>query len=106
MKKFLMFDILITPWIIRVIYWILQVVIIIFGIFMIFNNNFEIIMEYYYLLNMIGPFAYFGWFGFIIIGSIYLRLVFELIMVVFKISENSSQIKNILKQKTHLDNNQ
>lgn len=100
MKKFLMFDVLISPWIIRVLYWILQIAIIVSGLILIFTDHgvgYENIRIFSFIL--LGPLAKFGGIGLIIVGSIYLRLLFELFLVLFKIFENSNQIKDLLKNK-------
>lgn len=94
-----MFEMLISPWIIRILYWSVQVVIIICGLILIFTDqgvwheNIRV-----YALAYLGPFSQFGGIGLIIAGSIYLRLLFELFLVLFKILENSNQIRDLLKK--------
>lgn len=103
MKKYLMFDLLVTPWIIRILYLVGQLLIIVWG----FTS-----MTYAQFLG--GPSAdkpdihqvhsnsIFGGgvlsgFLIIILGSLALRLFFEILMVQFKIAENTSQLKEIMK---------
>ncbi len=79
MKKFLMFDVLIAPWMIRILYWILQLAIIVVSLTggRIFNfqlGNGEILLIF-------------------VIGSLLLRLVAETLIVWFKIAENTQQMK-------------
>lgn len=96
MKKFLMFDLMITPWIIRILYWILQVVVIIAGLYSMFSGA--------RVGYGMGGFA--GGLIMIIGGSLVLRMYLELMIVLFKISENTSKLKE-LKEKEMLskDNN-
>ncbi len=89
MKKFLMFDMMITPWIIRILYWILQVVVIIGGFYTMGSSH------GYGGLGMGGVL---GGLIMIIGGTLVLRLFFEMMMVMFKISENTSRLKE-LKEK-------
>ncbi len=83
-KRFFMFDFLITPWIIRIIYWLLQIIIVIgsFGIMIGYNNIFS-----YYLYGFMGGLI------FLIVGSLVLRLITELLIIVFKIAENTEYLK-------------
>lgn len=94
-----MFDVLISPWIIRILYWILQIAIIVGGLILIFTDYGSYPEIIFATMIFIGPFAKFGGIGLIIIGSIYLRLLFELFLVLFKIFDNSNQIKDLLNNK-------
>lgn len=100
--KFLMFDSMITPWIIRILYWVGQVLIIVTGLVS--------------MANVRGGGGYYSGYGggglfgglsmgplggllYIILGTLLLRLFFEILMVQFKICENTSQLKEIFKRK-------
>jgi hypothetical protein len=98
MKKFLMFDLMITPWIIRILYAINQVIIIIVGLFIFFKsaNNYSGYNGYsnsHSLFDGGGPL-----YGLLVIigGSLVSRLFFEMLMVMFKISENTSELKELM----------
>jgi succinate-acetate transporter protein len=94
MKKFLMFDLMITPWIIRILYWVMQIGIIFGGLFMMFAGN-----EFgRYGQNM----GIASGLALIVFGSLMLRLFFELIMVQFKISENTSELKELKEKELSL----
>lgn len=84
MKKFLMFDFLITPWIIRIIYWVLQVIIFFGSLRIITGGNAEIFGSY---VNGLG-----GGLLFLIVGSLALRLISELLIIWFKIAENTQNL--------------
>jgi hypothetical protein len=88
MKKFLMFDLMITPWIIRILYWILQIAVIIGGLYTMGSGN----------RVGFGMGGAVGGLIMIIGGTLVLRLFFEMMMVMFKISENTSKLKE-LKEK-------
>lgn len=85
MKKFLMFDFLITPWIIRIIYWLLQVIIIFASFRILTGGNAEIFGGY---INGLG-----GGLLVLIVGSLALRLITELLIIWFKIAENTQYLK-------------
>ncbi len=79
---------MITPWIIRILYWILQVILIILGLMATFG------------VGLMDEFRDWGdWGGILIIicGTLVLRLFFEMLLVQFKISENTSQLKEIME---------
>lgn len=120
MKKFLMFDLMITPWIIRILYWVGQVTIIVVGFvtmaharsgggggfhggggfgdinYMTQNSNHH--SSLFSNLSMGGPVM-----GLLIIilGSLYLRILLEVLMVQFKICKNTYQIKEKIKEKNN-----
>lgn len=87
--KYFMFDTMITPWLIRVLYFLAQIVVIIVSFAGAIGGN-----DLFGMGNGI-IFAIF----FLLIASLIVRLIFELIMVQFKISENTSQLKDILNEK-------
>lgn len=80
-----MFDFLITPWIIRIIYWILQVIILLGSIKIMTGGNAEIFGSY---VNGLG-----GGLLFLVVGSLVLRLISELLLIGFKIAENTQNLK-------------
>jgi len=87
-KKFLMFDFMLTPWIIRVLYAILQFALIVISLLsMIFRD--------YYTLG----FDFKSSLALLVGGTIVLRVFFEVLMVQFKVAENTSEIKDVLKKK-------
>jgi len=83
-----MFDFMITPWIIRILYWILQIIVIVLGLIQSFYQG--LFDEFLRHANVLGGLL------FIIIGTLVLRLFFEMLMVQFKISENTSKLKEIM----------
>jgi hypothetical protein len=87
MKKFLMFDLMISPWIIRILYWLAQLGVIIAGILTIFDVTDLDFVDSTFLAGLI----------IIVGGSLVLRLLFEGIIILFKICENTSQLKELLK---------
>lgn len=88
-----MFDLLITPWIIRVVYWIAQVLLLIIGVVVAVSPGLSYEYGLYDFLGSSGPVI---GVSIILLGTIYLRLIFEFFIVIFKISENSSDIKELL----------
>lgn len=83
-----MFDYMVTPWIIRILYWIMQISIIIFGFVIMFSGG----------NSELGLSGFGGGLLIIIVGTLIIRLFFEMLMVQFKISENTSQMKDLLKK--------
>ncbi len=92
MKNFLMFDLMITPWIIRILYWILQIVVIIGGLYTMGSGE----------RAVFGPSGAVGGLIMIIGGTLVLRLFFEMMMVMFKISENTSKLKELKEKEMSL----
>jgi len=93
MKKFLMFDLMITPWIIRILYWVLQIAVIIGGLYTMGSSH------------GYGGFGMGGVLGGLIMiigGTLVLRLFFEMMMVMFKISENTSKLKELKEKEMSL----
>ena len=87
-KQFLMFDFLITTWIVRIGYWLGQALIILIALAtMFFGGELNGI-----ILGDNGPNLLIGLL-FLIVGSLLIRLFSEGIIVLFKISENTSQLK-------------
>lgn len=84
-----MFDLLIAPWIIRILYWITQLYVILLGFMVFFNPDF---------INFYGLKGPFGGLLIIVVGSLHLRLFFEILMVLFKICDNTNQLKDLLKR--------
>jgi len=80
MKRFFMFDLLITSWLIRILYVIGQIALIII--------SWQIADELYHYPEEIAL-----WIIFVIISIPLWRIVCEVFIVVFKISENLSAIK-------------
>lgn len=82
---------MITPWVIRVLYWITQTIIIIAGLIGIVTMRDQFSGErgigglLISLLLLIG-------------GTLLLRLLFEMLIVQFKISENSSEINDKIEE--------
>ena len=87
-KKFLMFDFLITTWIVRIGYWLGQALIIILAVAtMFFGGELNGI-----IIGDNGPNFLIGLLT-LVIGSLLIRLFSEGIIILFKISENTSQLK-------------
>lgn len=80
-----MFDFLITPWLIRIIYWLLQVIIVFASLKILTGGNANIFGSY--INGLLG-----GLF-FLIVGSLVLRLITELLIIGFKIAENTQYLK-------------
>jgi len=87
MKKFLMFDLMLTPWIVRILYWLMQLGIIIVGILTMAEITDFDFADSALLTGLI----------IIVGGSLGLRMFFEGIIVIFKICENTSELKELLK---------
>ena len=88
-KEYLMFDQLLTTWIVRVVYWIGQVAIVIVSIMAMFiESDFN-----YLIIGDDDPIFILGLL-ILIFGSLILRLVTESIIVLFKICENTEKIKD------------
>ncbi len=83
---------MITPWIIRVLYFVAQIVITIAALIYAFGGS-----------NLIGygpPIQqFFLAILFFIVASLLARLIFELLIVQFQICENTSQLKHMLENK-------
>lgn len=92
MKKFLLFDFLVTTWVIRLIYWILQSAIIVFSIAAMSGSfeNTNLFSNY----SGIGPGIFI-----LIFGSLSFRLIMEILIVPFKITEN---LQNLLEKNTKM----
>ncbi|TNG94444.1 DUF4282 domain-containing protein [Pasteurellaceae bacterium USgator11] len=80
-KDFFIFDKLITPKIITIIYWILMIVSVISGL------ETLVVMSYYSMLTAI---IYGGLI--IILGILFARIFCELILVIFKINTNLEKL--------------
>lgn len=78
---------MLMPWIIRILYALLQFAVIVIGFLSL------ILREYY--LDM----GFWGAIAFLIFGTLLLRLIFEMLMVQFKIAENTSELKDLLNKK-------
>lgn len=102
MKEFLMFDVMITPWIIRILYWVSQIGVILAGLAAFFSPSRSNVMGYNdygsYGRSFLGGGPFYGLL-ILIVGSLFLRLFFEMLMVQFKISENTSELKELMKNK-------
>ena len=85
LKEFLLFNFLITPWLIRIIYWILQLLIIFLSIKIIFGE--VLILDFYLISGFLEGIL------FLIFGSLFLRLSTESLIIFFKISENIQELK-------------
>jgi hypothetical protein len=92
MKKFLMFDLMITPWIIRILYWIMQIGIILGGLYTMGSGA---------SLGF-GKGGAIGGLIMLVGGTLVLRLFFEMMMVMFKISENTSKLKELKEKELSL----
>lgn len=86
MKNFLMFDFMISPWIIRILYFLAQLYILFLVFFAIVDPE-EFSMAPIFTRSLLTNFII------LIILSLATRLFFELLMVQFKIAENTSQLK-------------
>lgn len=80
-----MFDFLITPWLIRIIYWLLQLALVIGSLKVITGGNAKIFGS---TIN-----GFMGGLGLLILGSLAIRLITELLIVWFKIAENTQYLK-------------
>jgi hypothetical protein len=87
-KNFLMIDSLITPHVLRVIYWILQLVILIVSLIAIFSGNSSPAFK-----GM--PSGAAGGILLLIVGSLLLRIYIELLIVIFRIAEDLRELRNI-----------
>jgi len=85
MKKYLTFELFITPFILFIVYFFAQIGLII-GTILYYGSNFLIML------------------GIAIGGSIILRVVIELILVIFKIEENQREIINNLPEYDNQEN--
>lgn len=88
-----MFDLMITPWIIRILYWVLQIAVIIGGLYTMGSSH------------AYGGFGMGGVLGGLIMiigGTLVLRLFFEMMMVMFIISENTSKLKELKEKELSL----
>ena len=80
MKDFLFFRKMITPIIIQVLFWIAVVVVVIYGFYTMFASSFFQGL----LMVIVGPVVY--------------RMLFELIIVTFKINDSLADIRNNTKK--------
>jgi hypothetical protein len=85
-----MFDFMITPWIIRILYWVTQIFVLIFGLAAIITGDHDFRITREIDAEVTGILV-------LVVGSLALRLFFEMSMVRFKIFENTKQIRRILK---------
>ncbi|MFD1414891.1 DUF4282 domain-containing protein [Oceanobacillus jeddahense] len=83
MNKFFSFEEMITPVIIKVLFWIGLVAAVIFGLITIFTG----IIEQEFLLMFSGLIT-------IVIGSLLVRVYCELLIIMFKIYETLKQIRD------------
>ena len=84
MSDFLMFNKLITTWLVRIVYWIMQIVIFYVSIMAMFvETNFN-----YKTIGDDDP-NFLSGLLILILGSLILRIVTESIIVIFKICENT-----------------
>ncbi len=77
-RDFLFLDKMITPTIITVIYWVLSVLVILFGFITMFRGGFAVLTG---LLT-------------VIIGPVIVRMYCEIVIVFFKINENIKKLGN------------
>jgi len=82
MNEFLNFDKMITPTIIKILFWIGVIVSVIFGLVQIFNGGFFVIIG----LLMI------------VLGPIFVRIYCEILIILFKMNDNLHDIKNLLSK--------
>ena len=87
-----MFDLMITPWIIRILYWLMQTGIILGGLYTMGSGA---------SLGF-GKGGAIGGLIMLICGTLVLRLFFEMMMVMFKISENTSKLKELKEKELSL----
>ena len=80
-----MFDFFITPWLIRIIYWISQILLVVASLKIFTGGNLGFFGSY---IN-----GFVGGLLFLIVGSLLLRLLTELLIVVFKLVENTQYLK-------------
>jgi hypothetical protein len=80
MKDFLTFRKMITPVIVQVLFWIAVAVIIIYGFYTMFASSFVQGL----LMVILGPIVY--------------RILFEMLIVIFKINDTLTDIKNNTKK--------
>lgn len=80
MKDFLTFKKMITPIIIQVLFWIAVVVVVIFGFYTMFATSFFQGL----LMVVFGPIVY--------------RILFEMMIVMFKMNDTLTDIKNNTKK--------
>lgn len=80
MKDFLTFKKMITPIIIQVLFWIAVVVVVIFGFYTMFATSFFQGL----LMVILGPVVY--------------RILFEMMIVMFKMNDTLTDIKNNTKK--------
>lgn len=87
-KQFLMFDFFITTWIVRIGYWLTQALVIILALAaMFFGGELSGAITEVYEPNFLAGLLI------LIAGSLLVRLFSEGIIVLFKICENTSQLK-------------
>lgn len=84
-KKLLMFETLVSSWIIRVLYWILQGLMTLGALVLMF----QFLSRGIFLQSLLVPVAY-------IVQTLVLRLVFESIIVYFRNAENIEAIRHKL----------
>lgn len=80
-----MFDFFITPWLIRIIYWLLQLIIVVASLQIVTGGNANILG---FDINGLE-----GGLLFLIASSLALRLITELLISGFKIVENTQYLK-------------
>lgn len=85
MKKFLMFDFLITPWLVRILYWVMQVIIIIKALDIMTSQSTYIFGD---RIDNVAS----GWI-IIIFGSAILRLITEIMILGFRIAKDIELLK-------------
>lgn len=85
MKNFLDFKLLITPQLVKILYILLQLIVLFYAWIFISSSAFG----GFSALNLIPALLYF------VIGSICVRVVCELVMVVFRINDNLEGIKGM-----------
>jgi hypothetical protein len=92
-----MFDTMIAPLVIKILYWIGEILVIVYGVTLIG----KIELFGYSGGDASGEFfdGVVGGFIFIILGTIVLRLIFEILIVQFKTYESINRLKNKIKRK-------
>lgn len=85
MKKFLDFKLLITPQLVKILYILLQLIVLCYAWILISSSAFGGFSAIYLIYALL----------YFVIGSICVRVVCELVMVVFRINDNLEGIKGM-----------
>ncbi|MDA0911237.1 MAG: DUF4282 domain-containing protein [Proteobacteria bacterium] len=94
-KKFYSFDEMITPVIIKAVFWILAIISIICGIVTIVHSFGQNIVDFYGQYQHIGGSFWLFIYGVlqIVLGVIFSKVFCEMILIIFKINENLEYIR-------------